>query len=76
MKSEISTKTLLEKKKTMEHEDDNDSCSNGCPQNNLQMTGQGTRRLGNKRTSGDHPDCSIFKINQNAEMNPLKLEET
>ena len=27
-------------------------------------------RLGNERTSGDHPDCSIIKIGQNTEKSP------
>ena len=30
-----------------------------------QCIGTGTGRLGNNRTSGDHPNNSIFEINQN-----------
>ena len=32
-----------------------------------------TGRLGNKRTSGDHPDDSIIKIGQNTEKIPGDL---
>ena len=32
-----------------------------------------TERLGNKRTSGDHPDYSIIKISQNTEKSPGDL---
>ena len=31
---------------------------------------KGTGRLGNKRTSGDHPDYNITKIGQNTEKSP------
>ena len=34
---------------------------------------KGTRGLGNKRTSGDHPNDSIIKIGQNAEKSPGDL---
>ena len=34
--------------------------------------GRETRRLGNKRTIGDHPDCSSIKIGQNTEKRPGK----
>ena len=33
----------------------------------------GTGRLGNKRTNGDHPNCSIIKIGQNTEKSPGDL---
>ena len=29
------------------------------------MIGKGTRRLGTKKTGGDHPDYIIIKIDQN-----------
>ena len=32
-----------------------------------------TRRLGSKRTSGDHPDYSIIKNGQNTEQSPGDL---
>ena len=31
---------------------------------------KGTVGLGNKKTSGDHPDCSITKISQDIEKSP------
>ena len=34
------------------------------------MIFKGTGRLGNKRTSGDHPDYGIIKIGQNTEKSP------
>ena len=35
--------------------------------------GKTTRGLGNKRTSGDHPNNSIVEIGQNTEKNPKEL---
>ena len=35
--------------------------------------GKGTGRLGNQRTSGDHPNFSIIKIDQNSEKNSRDL---
>ena len=32
--------------------------------------GKGIGRFGNKRPSGDHPDYSIIKIDQNTEKSP------
>ena len=46
----------------MEHEGDSDSNYNW---KILQRIGKGTGRLGNKRTSGDHPNYNIIKIVQN-----------
>ena len=34
------------------------------------VQGTGTRGLGNKRTSGDHPNYSIIEIDQNTEESP------
>ena len=34
---------------------------------------KGSRRLGNKRVSEDHPDCSIIKISQNTETSLAEL---
>ena len=33
----------------------------------------GIGRLGNKRASGEHPDCNIMKISQNTEESPGDL---
>ena len=35
--------------------------------------GNRTRGLGNKRTSGDHPNYSIVEIGQNTKKNPVVL---
>ena len=45
-----------ELKKTVEHEGDSDTNCNWCTWNNPQRLGKWTGRLGNKRTSGDHPE--------------------
>ena len=37
------------------------------------MIGTGTGRLGNKKTSRNHPNYSIIKIDQNAEKSPRHL---
>ena len=55
-----------ELKKTMEHEDDNYTNSDWCFWN-------GTRGLGNKRTSGDHPNYSIIENGQNTVKSPGDL---
>ena len=48
----------------MEHESDGDMNCNWCSWSSHQKIGTG---LGNKRTSGDHPNYSIVKISQNTE---------
>ena len=50
--------------KTMEHESDGDTNSNQCARYNHQRIGKGTRRIGNKNTSGDPPNYSIIKFIQ------------
>ena len=59
-----------EQKQTMEHEGDSLSICGWCTWDNTQGISKGTRRLGNKRTSRDHPDYSIIKIGQNTEKSP------
>ena len=54
----------------MEHEHDSDTNCNCCAWNDPQSIGKGTRRLGNKRTRGNHPDYSIVK---NTEKSPGNL---
>ena len=46
---------------------------NCCTQYNPQRIGKGTGGIGNKRTSGDHLNYSIIKINQNTEKSPADL---
>ena len=55
------------KKKTMKHESNADTNCGWCTLNNPHRNGKGTEGLGNKRTSGDHPDNRIIKIIQNTE---------
>ena len=56
-----------ELKKNMEYEGDDDTNCGWCTWGNPKRIGKGTGRLGNKRTSGDHPNYSIIKIGQNTE---------
>ena len=44
--------------------------------NSHQRIDKGTGQLGNKRTSEDHPNNSVFKISQNTEKSPGNLQET
>ena len=62
-----------ELKKTMEHEGDGDNNCNWYTWYSRQRIGTGTRGLGNKRASGDHPIYSIIKIGQNTEKSPGDL---
>ena len=62
------------KKQTMEHESNGDTNSNWRAWYNHHRIGTRTGGLGNKRTSGDHPDYSIIKIDQNTES--WRFEET
>ena len=56
-----------ELKKTIEYVSDGDTNCNWCAQYCHQRISRGTGELGNKRTSGDHPNYSIIKISQNNE---------
>ena len=47
-------------KKAIEHEDNGDTNCNG-------STLQGARRVGNRRTSSDHPNYTIVRISQNTD---------
>ena len=49
------------------HKGDGDTYCGWSTWHNPQRIGKGTRRLGNKRTSTDHPDYSIIKTGQNTE---------
>ena len=57
-----------ELKKTLEHESDSDTICGWCTWNPLQRIGK--EKLGNTRTSRDHPNYSIIKIGQNSEKSP------
>ena len=57
----------------MEHEGDGNTNCNWCARNNPQRIGKGIGRIGNKRTSRDHPNYSIIKIGQNIEKSPGDL---
>ena len=54
------------KKRTMEHESAGDTNSNWC----AQYSHQG---IGDKRTSGDHPNYSVVEIGQNTKKSPGDL---
>ena len=58
------------KKKTMEHGGDRDINCCWCTCYCHQMIATRTGGLGNKRTSGDHPNKGIIKIGQNTEKSP------
>ena len=49
----------------MGHESDGDTNCNWCARYSHQMIGTGTGEIGNKRTSGDHPNDSMVDIGQN-----------
>ena len=46
----------------MEHESEGDTNCDWCARYSQQRTGIGTGGFGDKRTCGDHPNCSIDKI--------------
>ena len=57
----------------MEHEGDSDTSCNWSTRKNPQRLGKGTGRLRNQKTSGDHPEYTIIKIDQNTEKSPGDL---
>ena len=64
---------MLVNKKTMEHEGDGDTNYGWCTWDNPQRIDEETRRLRNQRTSRDHPNYSIIKIDQNTEKGLVEL---
>ena len=60
-------------KKTLEHECNSDIRCNKFTCYNPQRIGKRTGRLGYKKTSRDHSDDSIIKIDKNTEKNPEDL---
>ena len=59
-----------ELKKTVEHKSDGDTNCNWCTRYSHQWISTGTRVLGNRLTSWDHPNSSIVEIGQNTEKSP------
>ena len=57
----------------MEHESDGDTNCNWCIWYSHQTIDTGKGGLENKRMSGDHPNYSIIKIDQNTEKSPGDL---
>ena len=59
--------------KTVKHESNGYTNCHWCSWYNYQSFGKRTRGLGNKRTSGDNPNYSIVKIDQNIDKSPGDL---
>ena len=57
----------------MEYEGDGDTICNWCARYSHQKVGTGTGGLGNKRTSGDHPNNRIVEICHNSKESPGDL---
>ena len=57
----------------MEHAGEYDSNCNWCTQTNPQKSDKETGRVGLKRTSRDHLNYSIIKIDHNTEKSPGDL---
>ena len=57
----------------MEYESDGDTNCNWCSWYNHQRINTRTGRLGNKRTSGDHPNYSIIEVGHNTKKSPGDL---
>ena len=64
-----------ELKKIVEHKSDVYTNCNWCSWYRHQMIKKGTRGLGKKRRSGDHPNYCIIKIGQNTEKSPGELRK-
>ena len=60
-------------KNTMDHESDSETNCNWLAQYRYRKINKGTGGLGNKRTSGDHPNYSIIEIGQNTKKSPGDL---
>ena len=63
----------IELKRYMEYESDGHRNSKWCTRNDPQMFGKWARRLGNRKTSWDHPNYTIAKIGQNTMKSPGNL---
>ena len=62
-----------ELKKVTEHEGDDDNSYNWRTRNSPKRLGKEAGRMGNRRTSKEHPDYSIAQIGENPEKSPRKL---
>ena len=71
----MSTKTLPEHKKNMEHESDSDTNFKWCARNNPKRLGKETGKFKDQRISEDHPDYSINEIHQNTKKSPGELRK-
>ena len=60
--------------KTTDHESDSDTNCNWYAQYSHKKICTGTGKLGNKRTSGDHPNYSIVEIGQNTKKSTGDLQ--
>ena len=72
MKS-INTSILVGTVKTVEHDSDVYTNYNCCSWYSHQRIDKGTGGLGNKRTSGNHPNYCLIEIGQNTEKSPGDL---
>ena len=59
-----------ELKEAIEHGDDCDTNCNWCTQNDPQRLVKGTGRVGNRKSSRDHPNYDIVYIGQNTAKSP------
>ena len=66
-------RVLKTNKQTVELEYDDYTNCNWCTSYNHQRIDTWTGGLGNKKTSGDHPNYCIIEIGQNAEKSPGNL---
>ena len=57
----------------MEHESDDDINCNWYTWNDSQRLSKRAVEVGNKRTTGDHPNYWIIKVGQNTEKSPIDL---
>ena len=64
----------LKKKQTMEHRNDVNTNYNWCSWYSHRSVIKETGGLGNKRTSGYHPNYNIIEIGQNTEKSPEDLK--
>ena len=58
----------------MEEESDGGNTSKWCARYNHKRVDEATGKLGNKKTSGDYLNYSIFKIGQNTTKSPVNLK--
>ena len=59
----------------MENENNGDTSFIQCAQYGHQRISKGPERIGNKNTSGDHPNYILIKIGQNTEKSPGDLKK-